>query len=62
MYRTFYKVSASYVQQNNGSEQDAEDVFQEVLVSFMELVKEQKIPGRLQRIHLSVYAYTLTVG
>lgn len=45
LYRQYYEVLSIYTRQNNGTEQDAEDVFQEVVVSFIELVNQNKFRG-----------------
>lgn len=45
LYRQYFEGLRIYVEQNNGSHQDAEDIFQEVLVSFFELVKLDKFRG-----------------
>lgn len=57
IYRSYYKISATYVLQNKGREQDAEDTFQEVLVSFIEIVRAQKFRGDCS---VSTFLYTLT--
>ena len=45
LYRQYFDGLRIHVEQNNGSHQDAEDIFQEVLVSFIELVKLDKFRG-----------------
>lgn len=45
IYREHFDSLCRYVENNNGSRQDAEDVFQEVLVSFIGLVQEDKFRG-----------------
>lgn len=45
LYRQYYEVLSIYTRQNSGSQQDAEDVFQEVVVTFIELVKQNKFRG-----------------
>ena len=45
LYRTQFNMTRAYIYQNNGNEADAEDIFQEVLVSFIELVKKDKFRG-----------------
>ena len=45
LYRQYFEGLCMYVEQNNGNRQDAEDVFQEVLLSFIELVKLNKFRG-----------------
>lgn len=45
LYHEYFEGLRIYIEQNNGSRQDAEDVFQEVMVSFIELVKLNKFRG-----------------
>ena len=45
IYRSHFEGLSRYITQNSGSRQDAEDIFQEVLVSFIELVKKDKFRG-----------------
>jgi RNA polymerase sigma factor (sigma-70 family) len=45
LYRHYYETLSIYIRQNSGNEQDAEDVFQEVVVTFIDLVGEGKFRG-----------------
>jgi RNA polymerase sigma factor (sigma-70 family) len=45
IYRNNFESLSWYVMNNNGNRQDAEDVFQEVVVSFIELVQKDKFRG-----------------
>jgi RNA polymerase sigma factor (sigma-70 family) len=45
MYRMHFDLLSRYVFNNNGNEQDAEDIFQEVMVAFINLVKAGKFRG-----------------
>jgi RNA polymerase sigma factor (sigma-70 family) len=45
LYRQHFESLCAYIENNNGSRQDAEDVFQELLVSFIELVRRDKFRG-----------------
>lgn len=45
LYRTHFTALSIYIQQNQGSRQDAEDIFQEVIVAFIELVQKDKFRG-----------------
>lgn len=45
LYKKNYKSVKVYIIQNSGSAEDAEDVFQEVIVTFIELVKLGKFRG-----------------
>jgi RNA polymerase sigma factor, sigma-70 family len=42
MYSSYFDYLRLFIIQNKGNEQDAQDIFQEVLVSFINLVKQQK--------------------
>ena len=57
LYKTQFALTKVYVQQNNGSEQDAEDIFQEVVCTFIELVKKDKFRGESS---VSTFLYALT--
>ncbi len=45
IYRNHFDSLGWYVMNNSGSRQDAEDVFQEVVVAFIELVQKDKFRG-----------------
>ncbi|MBL7745389.1 MAG: sigma-70 family RNA polymerase sigma factor [Chitinophagaceae bacterium] len=45
IYRNYFESLSWYVMNNNGSRQDAEDVFQEVVVNFIDLVQKDKFRG-----------------
>lgn len=45
LYRDYFESLAWYVTNNSGTRQDAEDVFQEVVVTFIDLVKKDKFRG-----------------
>lgn len=45
LYKTHYEHLARYIQYNSGSEQDAEDIFQEVVVMFIRSVQLKKFRG-----------------
>lgn len=45
LYEQYFDNLSAYTRQNNGNEQDAEDVFQEVVVTFIELVNQHKFRG-----------------
>jgi len=45
LYRTHFESLCSYVTFNSGSRQDAEDIFQEVMVGFIELVQKDRFRG-----------------
>ncbi len=45
IYRSYFDGLGWYVMNNSGSRQDAEDVFQEVVVAFIDLVQKDKFRG-----------------
>jgi RNA polymerase sigma factor (sigma-70 family) len=45
IYRNYFDSLSWYVMNNNGTRQDAEDIFQEVVVSFIDLVQKDKFRG-----------------
>jgi RNA polymerase sigma factor (sigma-70 family) len=45
LYRSHFESLSWYVKNNQGSQQDAEDIFQEVMVSFIDIVKKDKFRG-----------------
>jgi RNA polymerase sigma factor (sigma-70 family) len=45
MYREYYEGSKIYICQNSGNEEDAQDIFQEVLVAFIRLVQNNNFRG-----------------
>jgi RNA polymerase sigma factor (sigma-70 family) len=45
IYRSYFDSLGWYIMNNNGSRQDAEDIFQEVVVSFIDLVQKNKFRG-----------------
>ncbi|MEP7141955.1 MAG: sigma-70 family RNA polymerase sigma factor [Ferruginibacter sp.] len=57
LYRTQFKMTAAYIKQNNGNDEDAEDIFQEVVLTFIELVKKNKFRGESS---VSTFLYALT--
>ncbi|MCW3116222.1 MAG: hypothetical protein JWM28_304 [Chitinophagaceae bacterium] len=45
VYRSYFELLSRYILSNNGSLQDAEDIFQEVVVNFIDLVRKNKFRG-----------------
>jgi len=45
IYRNHFEGLCWYVMNNSGSRQDAEDIFQEVVVNFIELIQKDKFRG-----------------
>lgn len=48
MYRNYFESLSSYILNNSGSRQDAEDIFQDVIMSFIDLVRNNKFRGDSQ--------------
>jgi RNA polymerase sigma factor (sigma-70 family) len=57
LYKNYYHGLSNYIKTNQGSEQDAEDIFQEIVVSFIEIVKGDKFRGESS---IKTFLYTLT--
>src|SRR5918993_714020 len=45
LYREHFELLSRYILNNSGNEQDAEDIFQEVIVAFINLVQAGKFRG-----------------
>jgi len=57
LYRTQFRMTAAYIKQNSGTEEDAEDIFQEVVLVFIEILKKDKFRGESS---ISTFLYSLT--
>ena len=57
LYRTQFSITTAYINQNSGSDEDAEDIFQELMCTFIELVKKDKFRGESS---VSTFLYALT--
>jgi RNA polymerase sigma factor (sigma-70 family) len=57
LYRSHYNMTAAYIRQNSGSNEDAEDIFQEVILVFIEVLKRDKFRGESS---ISSFLYALT--
>jgi RNA polymerase sigma factor (sigma-70 family) len=57
LYRTQYNLTAAYIKQNSGTEEDAEDIFQEVILVFIEILRRDKFRGESS---VSTFLYALT--
>ena len=57
LYKNYYYGLSNYIKLNQGSEQDAEDIFQEVVVNFIEIVKSDKFRGESS---IKTFLYTLS--
>src|SRR6476469_9924956 len=57
LYGTQFNAAKTYIRQNNGSDEDAEDIFQEVVLSFIELVKKDKFRGESS---IATFLYAIT--
>jgi RNA polymerase sigma factor (sigma-70 family) len=45
LYEKNFYVLSSFIEQNQGSREDAEDIFQEVVLTFIELIRKNKFRG-----------------
>jgi RNA polymerase sigma factor (sigma-70 family) len=57
LYRKHFRTTVVFIKQNNGTEQDAEDIFQELLLVFIEILKKDKFRGESS---VSTFLYALT--
>jgi len=57
LYRSQFEISGRYIINNNGSWDDAQDVFQEVIIAFINLVKSGKFRGEAS---IKTFLYSLT--
>jgi RNA polymerase sigma factor (sigma-70 family) len=57
LYNAYFETSGGYVKQNSGSQQDAEDTFQEVVINFIELVQQQRFRGETS---INNFLYSIT--
>jgi len=56
LYRNYYHGLCNYIKLNQGSEQDAQDIFQDVIVNFIETIKGNKFRGESS---IKTFLYTL---
>jgi RNA polymerase sigma factor (sigma-70 family) len=57
LYRTQFSMTAAYIKQNSGTDEDAEDIFQEVVLVFIEVLKKDKFRAESS---VSTFLYSLT--
>ena len=57
LYRTQFRLTVAYIKQNSGTEEDAEDIFQELVLLFIEILKKDKFRGESS---VSTFLYALT--
>jgi RNA polymerase sigma factor (sigma-70 family) len=57
LYRSQFGIVKTYINQNKGTDEDAEDIFQEVILSFIELVKKDKFRGESS---IATFLYAIT--
>jgi len=57
LYRTQFSMTEAYIKQNSGTQEDAEDIFQEVVLVFIEILKKDKFRGESS---VSTFLYALT--
>jgi RNA polymerase sigma factor (sigma-70 family) len=57
LYRSQFNLTAAYIRQNSGTDEDAEDIFQELILTFIEVLKKDKFRGESS---ISTFLYALT--
>jgi RNA polymerase sigma factor (sigma-70 family) len=57
LYRTQFRQTVAYIKKNSGTEEDAEDIFQELVLLFIEILKKDKFRGESS---VSTFLYALT--
>ncbi len=57
LYRTQYQMTEAFIRQNSGTTEDAEDIFQEVVLIFIEILRNNKFRGESS---VSTFLYALT--
>jgi RNA polymerase sigma factor (sigma-70 family) len=57
LYRKQFGLTMAYIRQNSGTEEDAEDIFQEVILVFIDVLKKDKFRGESS---VSTFLYALT--
>lgn len=45
LYEKYFYMLSSYIEQNQGTAEDAEDIFQEAMLTFIDLVRQNKFRG-----------------
>ena len=57
LYRSCFEMARVYIKQNGGNEQDTEDIFQEVILAFIESVQKGKFRGECS---IKSFLYSIT--
>ncbi|HMU46055.1 MAG TPA: sigma-70 family RNA polymerase sigma factor [Chitinophagaceae bacterium] len=57
LYRGYFDMVRIYVVNNSGNQQDAEDIFQDVIVSFIDIIQKNKFRGESS---LKTFFYSLS--
>ncbi|MCO4292603.1 RNA polymerase sigma factor [Solitalea sp. MAHUQ-68] len=57
LYKRYFQYTANFICANNGMQEDAEDIFQEVLVAFIDLIRKEKFRGEAT---VKTYLYAMT--
>jgi RNA polymerase sigma factor (sigma-70 family) len=55
-YRSHFLSAVTYIKQNSGNQEDAEDIFQDMVISFIQLVQKDKFRGDCS---IGTFMYTL---
>lgn len=60
MYSEYYSTLSNFILQNNGNEEDAEDVFQDVVMAFIHMVREERFRNE-SGIKTILFAFTRNI-
>lgn len=56
LYRSNFNIVSIYIKNNKGNDEDAEDIFQNIIITFMQIVKENKFRGESS---INTFIYSL---
>jgi RNA polymerase sigma factor (sigma-70 family) len=56
LYRSHFLSANIYIKQNNGNQEDAEDIFQDTVINFIQMVQKDKFRGEC---NIGTFMYTL---
>ena len=56
LYRSHFLTASSYIKQNSGNQEDSEDIFQDTVISFIQLVQNNRFRGDCS---IGTFMYTL---
>jgi len=56
LYRSYFLIANTYIKQNSGNQEDSEDIFQDTVINFIQLVQNNKFRGDCS---IGTFMYTL---